>query len=90
MTFVPFSRVRNKMMSDPEFVKAYHELDEEFDLLKAMIDARKAAGLTQSEVAEKMGTSQAQIVRLESGKGTITSLRRYARATGRKVKITLV
>ena len=90
MTHVPFSKVRKKLMSDPEFVQKYHELDEEFELLKTLIDARKAAGLTQMQMAERMGTSQSQITRLESGKGILSSLRRYAKATGKKVKITLI
>jgi transcriptional regulator with XRE-family HTH domain len=46
--------------------------------------------MTQQNVADKMKTSQSQIVRLESGKGTIASLRRYAKATGKRMKITLV
>jgi DNA-directed RNA polymerase specialized sigma subunit len=90
VAYVSFSKIREKLMADPDFVKEYHDLDEEFDLVKELIKARKEAGLTQIEVAEKMGTSQSQITRLESGKGTISSLRRYAKATGKKVKITLV
>ena len=90
MTMIPFEKVFEEEMKKPEFAKAYHELDEEFELLTELIKARKAAKMTQKDVADKMKSSQSQIARLESGRGTISSLRRYAKATGRKVKITLV
>lgn len=89
MTFIPFDRARKECMEDPEFLKAYEALDEEFQLVEELIKARKEARMSQQEVAAQMGTSQAQIVRLESGKGTISSLRRYAHATGKKLKVTL-
>lgn len=88
--FVPFEKVFEENMKDPEFARLYEADREEFELVEELIRARKAAKLTQQEVAERMNTSQSQIVRLESGKGTITSLRRYAKATGKRVKITLV
>jgi len=49
------------------------------------------AGLTQQQVAEKMGTKQSTIARLESGSTlpSLRSLQRYAQATGSKVKISL-
>lgn len=90
MAFVPFEKAREECLKDPKLRKLYEAEEEEFRLAEELIKARKAARMTQQQVAEKMGTSQAQIVRLESGKGTISSLRRYARATGRKVKITLI
>jgi len=87
---IPFKTVFEEDMKDPEFVKEYEALREEFDLAEELIKARKAVKMTQKQVAERMGTSQSQITRLESGKGTISSLRRYANVTGKKVKITLV
>ena len=53
---------------DPEYVKAYNALEEEFSLAKAMIEARAHAGLTQEQLAERMHTTQAVIARLESGR----------------------
>ena len=88
--FILFGEVFNENMKDPEFQKLYEADREEFELLQELINARKSAKLTQIQLAEKMGTSQSHIARIETGRSTITSLRKYAKATGRKVKITLV
>jgi DNA-binding transcriptional regulator YiaG len=47
----------------------YERLDEEFTLLDELLRARAAAGLSQPEVAERMGTTQSAVARLESGRG---------------------
>jgi len=90
MAFIPFEKALEEDLKDAEFVGIYEEDKEEFEIIHELIKARKAAKMTQQDVADKMNTSQSQVVRLESGKGTITSLRRYAKATGKRVKITLV
>jgi ribosome-binding protein aMBF1 (putative translation factor) len=74
---------------DPAYVKAYDALEEEFELASALIDARARAGLSQEDVARKMKTSQPAIARLEGGRGnpSLATLRRYARATGMRLKI---
>jgi DNA-binding XRE family transcriptional regulator len=87
---IPFKKIFEEQMKNPEFEKEFHDLGEEFELAVEMIKARKEANLTQTELAEKMGTTQVQISRLESGKGNLTSLRKYANAVGKKVKISLV
>ena len=76
-------------MEDPLFQAAYDDLKEEFDLARALIKARAEAHMTQEQVAAAMGTSQAAIARLESGRGTTTTrtLERYARATGTRLRI---
>jgi DNA-binding XRE family transcriptional regulator len=68
------------------------QLETELAIARELIAARTRAGLSQAEVAARMGTSQATIVRLESG-GTLPSLRtlgRYARATGSRALVRLV
>ena len=87
---IPFEKNFEKDMQDPEFVQLYEADREEFELVQELIRARKAANLTQQEVADRMNASQSQIVKIESGKGTISNLRRYAKVTGKRVKITLV
>lgn len=74
---------------DPEYVKAYNALEEEFSLAKAMIEARAHAGLTQEQLAERMDTTQAVIARLESGrvKPSTRTLERLAAATGMRLRI---
>jgi transcriptional regulator with XRE-family HTH domain len=67
---------------------------DEFAFLAEVLKARVAAGLTQAEVAERVGTTQSAIARLESATSkhspSIATLQRYARALGYRVEIRLV
>jgi ribosome-binding protein aMBF1 (putative translation factor) len=76
-------------MANPDYVKAYQDLAEECDLVSELIKARIHAGLSQSDVAERMNTSQSVIARLESGahNASLKTLQRYAQATGTHLKI---
>ncbi len=76
-------------MKDPEFIKEYEALEEEFSLASALISARSHADMTQQDVAEKMETSQSYIAKLEGGtvSPTMKALKRYAAATGSRLKI---
>jgi len=70
-------------MKDPAFKKAWRDLDAEFELLESIIKAREAAGLTQEELARRMGTKQPALSRLERGgfqKANIETLRKIAEA----------
>lgn len=80
-----------EQMSDPEFKREYDALEEEFALLTSLIRARTRAGLTQAELAQRMGTTQSVVARLESGRGkpSTRTLERYAKATGTTLRITL-
>lgn len=83
------SDLHKKWMKDPEYKREYDALEEEFALASAIISARARAGLTQEELAVRMETSQSAIARLESGR-TIPSgrtLKRFARATGTRLRI---
>jgi transcriptional regulator with XRE-family HTH domain len=76
-------------------VKAeYDKLEEEFALLDEFLRARTAAGFTQAEVAERIGTTQSAIARLESGSGkhspSLSTLRKYAHALGCRLELRLV
>ena len=74
----------------PAYRKAYAALEEEFSLVSAIIEARVRSGLTQEELARRMGAKQSLVARLEGG-GTMPStrtLRRFAEATGSRLKIT--
>ena len=83
-------------MQDPAFKKEYEDLDPEFALFDELIKARNKAGLTQVEVARRMGTKTPAIARLESGGGSkkhspsIATLRKYAEAVGCGLEIKLV
>jgi len=57
-----------KWKQDPEFVKEYEALEEEFSIASALIAARAQADMTQEDVAEKMQTSQSYVAKLEGGR----------------------
>lgn len=72
----------------------YDRLCEEFRFLDEFLKARAAAGVTQAEVAERIGTTQSAVARLESGRGkhspSIATLEKYAHALGCRLELRLV
>ena len=89
---IPFRELKKRWMMDPDFRKEYDALESDFAVARQLIEARTRAGLTQQELADRMGTTQPVIARLESGrqKPTTKTLERIAKATGSKVEIRLV
>ena len=75
--------------NDPDYVCEYEALEEEFAIARAVISARAHAGLTQEELARRMGTTQSAIARLEGGKSkpSTSTLEKLAIATGTRLKI---
>jgi len=90
--YIPVEEAFLEWRKDPEFVAAYDALEEEFALAEALIMARAQADMTQEDVAEKMGTTQAVIARLESGRSmpSTRTLTRFADATGTQLRISFV
>ena len=88
---IPYAHLQRKWEKDPEFRKEFEALAPEFALARELIEARIKAGLSQSEVAARMGTSQPTVARLESGhKPSLKTAERYAEAVGMRVEIHLV
>ncbi|MGO8759129.1 MAG: helix-turn-helix domain-containing protein [Terracidiphilus sp.] len=87
--FIPVEESFKQWKKDPKYVAAYDALEAEFALASAMIEARAAANMTQEQVAREMGTTQAVIARLESGKvlPSTRTLKRFAEATGTRLRI---
>ena len=81
--------LHQKWMKDPKYRKAHQELTPEFELARAVIDARVTAGLTQEQLAKRMDTTQSVIARLESGRTrpSTQTLERLATATGTRLRI---
>jgi transcriptional regulator with XRE-family HTH domain len=85
------SELHKQWMKEPAYREDYEGLEGEFDIARAVIAARKRAGLTQTELAQRMGTTQPAVTRMESGKvqPSLRTLRRVAEATGSKLTIRL-
>jgi transcriptional regulator with XRE-family HTH domain len=81
---------------DSTFSEEYDALEEQFTLFDTLLKARYEAGLTQADVAERMGTKTSAIARLEAGGGrqkhspSLATLRKYAAAVGCRIEIKLV
>jgi predicted transcriptional regulator len=90
------NELRKKILSNPEVRAEFNSLEEEFSLFDELLKARMTAGLTQAEVAERMGTKTPAVARLEAGGGnkkhspSLSTLQKYARAVGCHVEIKLV
>lgn len=76
--------VRRELLADDETRAAYDALADEFAIARELIGARLRAGLSQGEVAERMGTTQSVVARLESGRRppSIRTVQRFAQAVG--------
>ena len=83
-----------RALSRPDVRREYDRLSDEFAFLDEILKARAESGLSQAEVAARIGTTQSAVARLESAGGghspSITTLQRYASALGYKVQVRLV
>lgn len=91
------AELKAQALREPAVRIEYERLEhEEMPLLDDILHARKAAGLTQAQVAERMGTKAPAVARLEnalvSGKPSpsIDTLRKYAAALGKRLEVRLV
>ena len=86
--------LRARALARPDVKAEYERLKPEFAFLDQVLAARKAAGLTQADIARRIGTTQSAIARLESGSGkhlpSLATLHKYASAVGCRVEIRLV
>jgi transcriptional regulator with XRE-family HTH domain len=84
-----------RRLKQPAVKAEYDEQAEEFALLDELLKARRQAGLTQAEVAARMGTKTPAVARLEAGGGShqhspsVATLRKYAHAVGCRLEIRL-
>lgn len=86
--------LRARALARPDVKAEYERLKTEFAFLDQILAARKAAGLTQAEIARRIGTTQSAVARLESGSAryfpSLATLHKYADAVGCRVEIKLV
>jgi DNA-binding XRE family transcriptional regulator len=85
-----YQRWRDKLLADPESRRLYEEEAAKGELWLQLVEARHSAGLTQAEVAKRLGVSQAQVARIEK-RGydayTLNTLRRYVQALGNQFSL---
>ena len=91
------AELKAKALTNPQVRAEYERLNrEEFAILDEILAARREAGLTQAQIAERMGTKAPAVARLESalasGKHSpsLSTLRKYAAALGKRIEVHLV
>jgi len=79
---IPYEEVKRKILSNPEVLKHYLQEKRNYELQETLADMRAQAGLTSSQVAQRMGISQPSVSKLERNafKASIATLERYAQA----------
>ena len=84
-----FEQYREKLLNDPEFVEQYDQFEPEYQLVRQIIEARIEQKLTQKELAQRIGTKQSNIARLESGTSnpSLQFLKRVAQGLGKNLSI---
>lgn len=84
--------LKAELLASAEVRAAYEEQAQEFEIAHELIAARTRAKMTQAEVAERMGTTQSTVARLEGGraKPSMRTVERYAEATGHRAAVRLV
>jgi predicted transcriptional regulator len=92
-----YDEMKAKMLENPAVRTEYERIErDEMPMLDSILAARKEAGLTQAQVAERMGTKATAVARLESallsGKHSpsISTLQKYAKALGKRLDVRLV
>ena len=87
-------QLRTKALASAEVKAEFEKLADKFALLDEFLKARAAQGLTQAQVAEKIGTTQSAVARMESGSGrhspSLATLTKYADALGCNLEVRLV
>ncbi len=80
-----YQQWRDNLRTNPEYQAVYEEEAAKGELWLQLVEARQTAGLTQAQMAERLGVSQAQVARIEKrgyDSYTLNSLRRYVAALG--------
>ena len=83
---------KKKALQNPEVKKEYEALAPEYDIIQAMIDARKSQNLTQKELSDRTGSTQADISRIEKGtrNPSLEMLKRLAHGLGMQLKVEFI
>ena len=85
--WIPFSKIKERLMKRPGFRKAYEESEFEFQIISALITARAQRKLTQRQLAKKIGVAQSALARFEAGRinPTLEFLKKVTSGLGLKL-----
>ena len=88
---IPWEEAERKMLEDPEVRAAYDELGPEYEVARQLIRARLESGMSQKELAAKIGTRQSNISRMEGGQQNVSigMLKKVAKGLGKKLHVTI-
>ena len=81
-----------KQLKNPKFKNEWDELEDEYQIIQNIVEARLAAHMTQMQLSELTGITQSDISKIENGNGnpSLKTLQKIARAFGKKLKIEFV
>lgn len=87
-----FKNYLNEQMKDDEFKKEWDDLEPEYNMIQAIIDARKSKKMTQKELAERTGIDQSDISKIETGSANpaLSTLKRLAEGMDMILKLEFV
>lgn len=87
-----YREYKSKALSDPAVKAEYDALQPEYDIIRAMVEARNNEGLTQKELSQRTGITQADISRIENGtrNPSLEMLKRLANGLGMRLKVEFV
>lgn len=87
--FKTHAQVRSEQLKDPKFKRVYNELGPEYELVRALIEARLRKKYSQAALAEKTGMRQSAIARIESGavSPTLQTFTKIANAIGKEISL---
>lgn len=91
MKLIPFSKIKKQLLKNKAFKAEYDALEAEFTLAAQLIAKRLERGMTQGQLAKKLGTRQSAIARLESGSynPSLALLGRVAKALDTRLEVSL-
>jgi len=92
MAMKKYNEYKKKVLEKPEVKTEYDALQPEYDIIQALIDARNSLNITQKELSERTGITQADISRIENGtrNPSLNLVKRLAKGLGMQLKIEFI
>jgi ribosome-binding protein aMBF1 (putative translation factor) len=92
MAMSSYKNYKEKVLQNPEVKAEYDQLQPEYDIIQAMIDARVSQNITQKELSARTGITQADISRIENGtrNPSLSMVKKLAQGLGMQLKLEFV